>query len=215
MSYRTRNKKTRIKINNHLNKIQDDIMTTLSTTEEKERGKIIQSLFSLDGKATEISDYQRKIDKTKQHATDFQNFLFLRQLENEVSCKNQFLKTLVDTDSLKEIDLSYHVLPVIHKFITDIEKFGDVMIEQKPFDVILARRKIKQAQMFAPHVSNRSVEHINLKLYKTVNTKNYNNASVFCILPDRRMAFTYYFSSVLKVFNTDGSDDFGMWTPTN
>lgn len=28
-------KKTRIKINNHLDKIQDDIMTTLSTTEEK------------------------------------------------------------------------------------------------------------------------------------------------------------------------------------
>lgn len=161
-------KETRTKINIHLDKIQDAIMSTLSTAEEKERSQINQSLIVLGGKGIEIFEYQRKIGKIKQHATDLQTFLSMKQLENEVSCKNKFLQSLVDTDSLKESELSYQAHTVIHKFVTDIKNFGDITIEKKPCEVILARRKDKQAQMLVPQVSKRSVQNINLKLHKTV-----------------------------------------------
>ncbi|XP_052065205.1 uncharacterized protein LOC127704999 [Mytilus californianus] len=207
-------KETRVTINNHLDKMQDAVLKTLNTSEEKERREISLSLTLLDGKGAEISEYQKKIVKIKQHATDLQTFLSLKQLENKVSCENEFLQSLVDTDSLKESVLSYNVHNFIHKFLTDIRKFGDITIEKKSCDVILTRRKDKQAQMLVPHVSNRSVKHINLKLYKTVNTINYN-ASGCCMLPDGNMAFTYYGSSKLNIFSTDGSHDFCMWLRTN
>lgn len=81
-------KETRAKINSPFDKIQNDIMRTLNTDEEKERRDICMSLTSLDGKGTDICEYQRKIVKLKQHATGLQTFLFLKQLEIEVSYKN-------------------------------------------------------------------------------------------------------------------------------
>ncbi|XP_071121994.1 uncharacterized protein [Mytilus edulis] len=206
-------KKTRSQINNHLDKIQDIIMTKLITTEEKERGHINQSLISLDEKATEISDFQRKIVKIKRHATDLQIFLFLKQLENEISCKYKFMQSLIDTDSLKKIELSYHVHDFMHSFCMDIKTFGDITIEKKPCDFILSRRKEKQAQMLVPHVSNRAVESISLKLHKTVNTRGGTTFGC-CILTDGRTVFTNYRSKILKVFNADGSIDFEVTTPT-
>ncbi|CAG2232676.1 unnamed protein product [Mytilus edulis] len=206
-------KETREKINNHLDKIQDAIMETLNTAEKKETDQISQLLALLDGKRAEISELQNKVIKIKQHATDLQIFFSIKQFENEVSCKNKFFQSLVDTDTLKESELSYHAHNVIHSFFTDIKKFGDVMIEKKTCNVILSRKKDRQAQMFVPHVSNMSVENINLKLHKTVNKKGTDTTGC-CMFPDGRMAFTFYGLHVIKIFKPNGSKDFEVQTPT-
>ncbi|CAC5388389.1 unnamed protein product [Mytilus coruscus] len=136
----------------------------------------------------------------------------MKQLENTVSCKNIFLQSLIDKDSLKESELSYHAHTVIQNFVTGMEKFGDVTIAKKPCDVILTRRKDKQAQKVVPHVSNRSVENINLKVHTTVNTMGDQTWGCYTLL-DGRMAFTFYNSKTVWVFKTDGSKDFEVKTP--
>lgn len=67
------------------------------------------SLTSLDGKGTDICEYQRKIVKLKQHATGLQTFLSLKQLEIEVSCKNKCLHAMGDTESLINLMLAYSI----------------------------------------------------------------------------------------------------------
>ncbi|CAG2241891.1 unnamed protein product [Mytilus edulis] len=72
-------KMTRIKINNHLDKLQEDLMKQLYAVEEKENSKICQLLSSLEKKEKEIADCQRNIINIKQHATDLQVFLSLKK----------------------------------------------------------------------------------------------------------------------------------------
>ncbi|XP_063400260.1 uncharacterized protein LOC134684880 [Mytilus trossulus] len=206
-------KETRAKINNHLDKIQDVIIETLNAVEQKEIDQITQLLALLDGKRAEISRYQKNVKKIKQHATDLQMFFSVKQFENEVSCNDKFLQSLVVTDNLQNIELSFHPSAVLHKFVTDIQEFGDVNIERKSCDVILSRKKNKQAQMLVPRVSNRSVEDINIKLRKTVNNERYDVTGC-CLLPDLRMAFTLYSSNIVKIINADGSKDFEVETPS-
>lgn len=140
-------------------------------------------------------------------------FFSVKQFENEVSCNDKFLQSLVDKDNLQNIELSFHASAVIHKFVTDIQEFGNVKIERKSCDVILSRKKNKQAQLLVPRVSSKSVEDINIQLYKTVKNQRYNTR-VCCLLPDGRMAFTYYSANIVKVFNIDGSTYFEVHTPT-
>lgn len=89
-----------------------------------------------------------------------------------------------DTDDLKESQLSYQSHAGILNFVTYIKKFRDVFIEKKTCNVILTRRKDKQVQMLVLQVPYRSVEKINLKLHKTVNTMG-NFSWGCCMLPYR------------------------------
>ncbi|CAG2230468.1 unnamed protein product [Mytilus edulis] len=50
-----------------------------------------------------------------------------------------------------------------------IKNFGEVKIDEKTCDVVLTRKKDKQAQIMLPHISSRSVDNINLKLLQTIN----------------------------------------------
>ncbi|XP_071121990.1 uncharacterized protein [Mytilus edulis] len=140
-------------------------------------------------------------------------FFSVKQFENEVSCNDKFLQSVVEKDNLQNMELSFHPSAVLHKFVTDIQEFGDVKIERKPCNVILSRKKNKQAQMLVPRCSNRSVEGINIKLHKNVDIKG-DYTTGCCLLPDGRMAFTFYDSKIVKIFKTDGSKDFEVKTPT-
>ncbi|CAC5397264.1 unnamed protein product [Mytilus coruscus] len=63
-------KQTRIKINNHLDKLQEDLIKQLYLIEEKEKAKICQLLSSLEKTQREIAECQTKIGNIKTHATD-------------------------------------------------------------------------------------------------------------------------------------------------
>lgn len=178
--------------------MQDEVMKILKASDEKERRQVSMYLTVLDGQELEISEYQRNFEKIKQHATDLQTFLSMKQLEKEVSCKKKNLQSMIDNDILKEIVLSYCARG-------DIREFGCVIIEKKPCNLIMRWKKDKQDQMMLLKLQNRSVENINLKLYKTVDT-GYSEIRGCCMLPDGRMAFAYH--CCVKVFNTDGSKDF-------
>ncbi|CAG2186028.1 unnamed protein product [Mytilus edulis] len=96
-----------------------------------------------------------------------------------------------------------------------INKFGEVETVTKPCDVVLKRRKDKQAQIMMPHISSTLVANVNLKLHKTINTKGQCIRGC-CMLPDDKMAFSSYLShgSAVRVFNCNGTKDFEVITPT-
>ncbi|CAC5406934.1 unnamed protein product [Mytilus coruscus] len=84
-------KKTRTKINNHLDKLQENLMKQVYEVEEKENLKIYQLVSSLEIKEKEIAEYQRNISNIKQHATDLQMFLLMKQIEKDVCSEDKFL----------------------------------------------------------------------------------------------------------------------------
>ncbi|CAG2231330.1 unnamed protein product [Mytilus edulis] len=63
-----------------------------------------------------------------------------------------------------------------------------------------------------PIVPTKSIENIQLTIHKTINTQG---VSIYgcCILPDDRMAFTYFSDKTIKVFSDKGSKDFEVKMP--
>ncbi|CAC5397268.1 unnamed protein product [Mytilus coruscus] len=201
-------KQTRIKINNHLDKLQEDLMKQLSALEGKESSKHFQLLSLLDKKKQkkEIAECQRNIGNIKQHATDLQMFLSLKKIEENISSEEKFVQALV-----KDVEhaLSYKINTSIQNVMSNIISFGEVHIESKPRDIVLIKRKAKQAQMMVPTVQLRSIENMKLEIHKTINTKG-EYIYGCCMLSDGRMAFSYNFDKTVKVLSDKGSKDFEL-----
>ncbi|CAC5416833.1 unnamed protein product [Mytilus coruscus] len=205
--------KTRIKINNHLDKLQEDLMKQLYAVEEKENLKMCQLLSSLEKKEKEIADCQRNIMNIKQHGTDLQIFLSMQQIEEDVHSKDKFLQSLVEGENLKQQSLSYKKNTSLHNIMSDFVSFGEVHTEAKSCDIVLIKKKVKQAQMMVPTVQSRSIENIKLITHKLINTER---KCIYgcCILPDGRLAFAYYSDCKVIVFNINGLKDFEVNMPS-
>ncbi|CAC5389437.1 unnamed protein product [Mytilus coruscus] len=160
--------KTRIKINNHLDKLQKDFIKQLYTVEEQENSKICQILSSLEKTEKEIADYQEKIANIKQHATDLQMFLSLRQIEEDVYSKDKFLQSIAEGS--EHHLLFYTMNSSIQNIVSEIKSFGEVHIETKHMDIVLTKKKPKQAQMMASTIQLRPIESIKPKMHKTINS---------------------------------------------
>ncbi|XP_052064015.1 uncharacterized protein LOC127704156 [Mytilus californianus] len=201
-------KQTRITINNHLDKIQDDTIKKIHATEKNERKQIGQLVASLEEKENEISKCKQNIEKVKQHSTDLQAFVSMKLLEKEVYNNEQFLASI--KNNLEERTWSYQV----NNVIKDITSFGKIIIETKPYDVVLTHKKNKQAQTMVPRVLSRSIVNVSLKLHKTINTMG-KDITGCCMLLDGRMVFADKENNAVRVLNNDGSNDFQMKIPTN
>ncbi|XP_052065865.1 uncharacterized protein LOC127705577 [Mytilus californianus] len=204
--------KARTTINNHLNKLQEDLIKQLYAVEEKENSKIRQLLSTLEKTEKEILDNQRNIANIKQHATDLQLFLSIKQIEEDVCIKDEFLNSLVRGEGLKLYGLKYKINTAIQNIISDIKSFGDVHIEAKQCEIVLSRKKTKQAQIIVPTVESSSIENIKLKINKTI---QHQGKYVFgcCLLPNGRTVFTYYNEFAVRVFSNEGIQDFEVKIP--
>ncbi|XP_052065728.1 uncharacterized protein LOC127705449 [Mytilus californianus] len=207
-------KTTRIKINNHPDKLQEDLLKQLYVVEEKENLKMCELLSSLENKEKEIADCQRNIMNIKQHATDLQMFLSIKQIKEDVYSKYEFLQLLDEVKNVKQTSLSYKINASIKNIMSDIISFGEVRIEAKTCDIVLIRKKAKQAQMMVPTVQSRSIENIKLTIQKTLDTQG-NSTLGCCMLSDGRLAFTYYYDWKVIVFNMKGLKDFEVKMPCN
>ncbi|CAG2214005.1 unnamed protein product [Mytilus edulis] len=205
-------KKTRKKINDHLDKLQEDLMKKLYAEEEKENSKICQLLSSLERKETEIAECQRNILNIKQHATDLQVFLSMKKIEDDVYSKNKFIQSLEEDKIFTKTSLSYKINTSIQNIMSDIRSFGDVRIETKSCDIVITRKKAKQAQMMVPTVQSRPIENITFTKQNTINAQG-NSIYGCCMFTDGRMAFTDYYDSKVIVFNMKGLKDFEVKMP--
>ncbi|XP_071123686.1 uncharacterized protein [Mytilus edulis] len=205
-------RKTRATINNHLDKLQEDLLKQLNAVEEKENLNICQLLSTLEKKEKEISDKKRNIANIKQYATELQVFLSIKQIGEDISRKDDILNSLLQEDNLKNHSLKYKLNTAFQNILTDIKSFGDIHIEAKPCEIVLTWKKTRQSQIIVPVLQTRSIENIKLKLNNTI--KNIGNR-IFgcCSLTDGRMAFTYYNESAVKVFSDTGFKVFEVKTP--
>ncbi|XP_052065987.1 uncharacterized protein LOC127705683 [Mytilus californianus] len=202
--------KIRLKINNHLDELQKDFIKQLYAVEEKEKSKICQLLSSLEKTQKEIADYQANIANIKHHATDLQMFLSLRQIEEDVYSKDKLLQSIAEGS--EQHLLSYKMNSSIQNIMSEIKSFGEVHIETRPMDIVLTKKKAKQAQMMVPTIQLRSIESIKLKRHKTINLQSTNTRGC-CILPDGRIAYTSFANCTISVCNIEGKNELTVKMP--
>lgn len=109
-------KQTRIKINNHLDKLQKDLTKQLYLIKEKEKSRICQLLSSLGNIQKEIAESQ----KIKTHSTDLQMFLSMKQIDKDVDTNDKLLQSFVGGEKLKQNSLSFKINASIQNIMSDI-----------------------------------------------------------------------------------------------
>jgi chromosome segregation ATPase len=99
----------RTKINNHLDKVQEDLMKELTEEETKITRKTRELLSSLDENEKDMTEYQTNIVSIKQYASDLQTFLAMKQLETDIETHDTSLHALVNSDNLRQTKLSCRI----------------------------------------------------------------------------------------------------------
>lgn len=196
----------RTKINERLDKLQDDIMGELKTVEEIESNKIRQLLSSLIQKEKEIVECQGHFENTRKYASDYQSFLALKQIEKYVSNEDDFIQMIIKEEHANQIDITCSVDTSLQTFTASVKKFGDVLVNSSPCSITILKRKLQQAQINVAHPT-RNFDSITLMLKQTIQTEMINiRGCVF--LPGGRMVFSCYNRNEVEVFMPNGSQEF-------
>ena len=134
-----------------------------------------------------------------------ETFTAVKQIEKDVETQDTCLQSLVNSDSLIQTKLTYKIDTDLKNIATSIQKFAaEVVVESKPCEMIIVRRKAKQAQMMVAELSPpMSVENIQLNLKQKINTKDI--ALRGCsLLPDGRMVFSSSSSNIVRFISKYG-----------
>ncbi|CAC5388358.1 unnamed protein product [Mytilus coruscus] len=182
--------------NNMKRQMQADILKKLNATEETESKLIGEQLDLLKEEENEITEYQKNIQNIKQNAIDLQKFISIKDLEKKVTRKDVFLMAVIDTEKCKDREMTYNANAAMQNVTNYIKNFIEIIVETKPCDVMLTRRKANQAQIMMPNISPKSVENIKVMLHKTINTM-VNRTLGCCMLPNGRITFADYLNKIV------------------
>ena len=198
----------RTKINNHLDKLQKDLMKKLTEADKLVTEETRKLLVSLDEKQKELTEYQTNIVNIKWYASDLQTFLAVKQIEKDVETKDMCFQSLVNSDSLIQTKLSYNIDTGLKTITTRIQKFVDVVVDSKPCELTFSRKTDKQAQMMVVDLSSpKSVENIHLTLKQKLNVKG-NFMTGCSLFPDCSMVFSCFNTKIVSFFNKEGVELF-------
>ena len=186
-------------MNNHLDKLQENLTTELIQVEAKANDEIQELITTLQRKEEEIHQSQVNIENIKKYASKLQAFIGLKQIQG-ISMKNENdIQTLVEDSNLKLIKLSFKAGRQIVNLINNLNSFGRIIIETKTSDVDIEAYKQNQAQQRVVSISVRSVIGVMLKLKQKIKTG---------LSTIGKMVFMNYSPGEVIVVNKNGFMDF-------
>jgi hypothetical protein len=197
----------REKMNNHLDKLQEDLLNELTEAVSIVTRQTSELMVSLDEKQKELNEYKTSMVNIKQYASDLQTFLALRQIGRDTEAQTECLHALVNSDSLKQTKITCNIDTSLKNLTTSIQSFGEVVVESKPCELTLVRKKDKQAQIMVADLSPMSVDNIHLNLKQKVNTKG-KDIGGCSLLPDGRMVFSCREKIIVTFLNKEGVELF-------
>jgi len=197
----------RTNVNNHLDKLEEDLMKELTEAETTITEKTCELMVSLDEKEKVLTECQTNVVNIKQYASDLQTFLVMKQIENDVETLDTSLHALVNSDSLNQTKLSCKIDTTLKNITTSIDRFEEVVVESKPCELTFVRKKDKQAQMMVADLPPMSVDNIQLNMKQKINTKGALMRGC-SLLPDGRMVFSCYSKHIVRFIDKDGVELF-------
>ncbi|XP_052090173.1 E3 ubiquitin/ISG15 ligase TRIM25-like [Mytilus californianus] len=182
-------KQARTKINHHLDKLQDDLIKELMTVEQKESSKIEKLLTTLKKKEKEISEVQENIASIKQHASELQTFLTMKDIEKDIAVEEKFIQSLTTRDTSNQVNISCQINKSLLQITctANVQKFGEIIVSSDPCDFTIQKRKNRQAQIMVA-LPTRNIDDLTLTLQKRINT-DFSLVRGCSLLPGGRMAY--------------------------
>ncbi|CAG2229935.1 unnamed protein product [Mytilus edulis] len=198
----------RNQINKHLDKLENEIKQDLEKKEGQCKKSIQSILSSVEEKKNFITEYQTNLQSIKQHASDLQTFLVMRDIEVKVFENEQYLQSLVETNKLDPVDLTCNVDPGVLSIFDSLKTFGSIEIDMKSSSIRLIREKDKQAQLQV--TPTKTIDDLRLILQKTITTGG-ETITGCCMSVIGEFFFTdYHLRKRLNVIASDGKFKFDM-----
>ena len=205
-------KQIRVKINSHLDTIEQRIMGDLIDVEENVKLQIEQLLTDLSKRSDTINEIQGTLLALKEYVSDLQTFLGSKSIEVEVEKQEKIVESLSEDGSLKQLNIKCSIDNNILDLVSTITTFGSVAIETGSQTAVLLTEKSKYAQIMsvAEPPSLHSINDIKLTLYSKVNIPiELSNSMTGCVIcPNGKMLLTDKSSKQnLVILNNDGTLD--------
>lgn len=162
---------TKVKIVNYLDILQEDILKELRETEESESKAIHKLLTSVRQEEKDVTEYKNNLANIKQHASNLQAFLVLKQIEHDVEEKDKFIQRLANNNDFSIATLSWKISSGVKNIKDSIPTFGKIVVDSESSDLNIVCRKNKQAQIMVMAPVLISLDKIGLKLKKRVSTR--------------------------------------------
>ncbi|XP_071149179.1 uncharacterized protein [Mytilus edulis] len=200
--------KIRIQINKHLDILEKEIEQDLEKKVSQRKNNIQKLLSEVKVKEDLITEYQNNLQSVKQHASDLQTFLVMRNIEVKVFENEQYLQSLVETNQFEPIELVFKVEPGVLSILNSLKSFGSIEIKKKSSNIRLFRAKDMQAQLQA--TPTKTIDDLKLILQKTITTGGVNIRGC-CISVNGEYFFTDSdLRKRLNVIASDGKFKFDM-----
>jgi DNA-binding beta-propeller fold protein YncE len=203
----------RVKINSHLDTLEQNIMKELDDAEDKIKSKIENLLKQLSEQSKTIDGIQSDITAIKEYASDLQTFLGSKAIEEEVKKEEKYIMTLSEDGCLQQLNLKCNIDEKIKGIMSKMTSFGSVSVETSPPSVVIKTMKSKQAQIMSviQPPSVKSINDFKLTLHHTFDIPKGRNTTCItgCIVsPNGKMILVEcYTNRRLVILNDDGTLD--------
>ncbi|CAC5399689.1 unnamed protein product [Mytilus coruscus] len=197
------------RINQHLDKLKESLMKELELVYDNYKYRIQSIISSLGDQEDEIKRCSTELENITKYASDLQTFLGMRNIQSKVTDNEKRLRSMIEKQSVDNVDLRLSINDKIHDIFKSIKKFGSIIIKKSPSACItIPIQKTRQAQISAPN-RMQSINTISVYIKQKLHTACYWPSGCSRTRTGR-FFFTDYGTSLLKLvsLNSQGKTDY-------
>jgi hypothetical protein len=195
---------TRQDINKKLDELEQDILDELSSIYTKHNSEIEELITDLKSRKRKVDESECVLSAIKQHATEFQTYLSIRDLTREAQEEENYLQSLIDNQKLVRYDMRFikemNVIENKSKFL------GKLEFEIRNEDVAFTRKTGNEAQIFNPR-RRREVGNVTMSKILSFKVPPKEKNKVFdCLVTDEGLfVVPNRHHKCLHIFESDGT----------
>ncbi|VDI81233.1 Hypothetical predicted protein [Mytilus galloprovincialis] len=200
----------RQQINSHLDKLEEQAIENLKSTEDKVKHQIETLLSKLSTSSEEAKELGNIISAMSIYASDLQRFLGRKEIESKVAKSEEYISSLVEDGSLQQVTMNCSIDSNVSGILSSISSLCTISTETGKTNILLTKEKEKQAQiMTIPPTAQTSIYDINVQLVQTFTLPKGNDSTYITgctINPSGKMIFADFTQNKrLIIMNADGN----------
>ncbi|XP_052067030.1 uncharacterized protein LOC127706436 [Mytilus californianus] len=138
--------KARHAINEHFDRLEEELMKELTRVVDYESRKIRNILASLERTEKEIVELQVTLASLKQHASAQQSFQVSKQTQHKLIDTNNFIQSMHDNNELSDVNISLQMDDFVKIVKQNIIKTGEIVVQTSPVYTALMKQEFKEAK---------------------------------------------------------------------
>ncbi|VDH95074.1 Hypothetical predicted protein [Mytilus galloprovincialis] len=174
-------KQVRIKINEHLDILEQRTLNDLLAAEKTIKSQIEDVLEKIAKNTEKVNLLQTDMRAIKIYASDLQAFLGSKMIEKEIQTHEKFMQSLFEDASMQKIDINCKINDTISNLLSSVTTIGLVSVQSNPPLVVMHTGKETQVQSRSVHSAPPSAFNaIKLRLQTNIENTGVTECSVSC-----------------------------------